>query len=221
MIKTNKRHILSLFILILIVIATSFTGILLTHYGPAVFDPALLLIFRNSDDLSVMKGPEWIHHFWLSLTWLGDTLPRIIIASLTIAALLLIRRWRSVLFMLGVLLSGVVLSTFLKHWVGRPRPQLVPHLDHVGSQSFPSNHTLNSTLFYFTVAIVLSPLLSSYHARRMLYLAAFILSIASGLSRIALGVHWPSDVIASWLIASAWLSFWYLLTKYYWPKLGF
>lgn len=204
----------------LVVIATSFTGIVLTHFGPAIFDPALLLFFRNSDDLSVLKGPEWNSHFWLALTWLGDTLPRIIIASLTMAVLLLLRRWRSVLFMLGVLLSGIALSTFIKYWVGRPRPHLVSHLDQVSSHSFPSNHTLNSTLFYFSVAIVLSPLLSS-RSGRMIYLAAFILSIASGLSRIALGVHWPSDVFASWIIATAWLRFWYLLAKYYWPKLGF
>lgn len=205
-------------LLLMLMIATSICGIALTHYGPANFDAPLLLWFRASSDAGQLAGPEWAAAFWLGMTWLGDTTPRIVVAGLTIVGLLLLRRWHSALFMAGVLLSGIALSTALKHWVGRPRPHLVAHLDHVSSQSFPSGHTLNSTLFYLTVALMLASLLPQRAMRWIVYMLAISLSMAIGISRIALGVHWPSDVLASWVIASAWLCLWIVVARHYWPK---
>lgn len=203
---------------LLILMAASACGFALTHYGPASFDAPLLLWFRDSGDGGRLAGPQWAATFWLGLTWLGDTTPRIVVAGLTIFGLLMLRRWHSALFMTGVLLSGIALSTALKHWVGRPRPQLVAHLDHAGSPSFPSGHALNSTLFYLTVALVLAPLLPRRVARWALYAVAASLSLATGVSRVALGVHYPTDVIAGWVIAAAWLWLWFIVAKHYWPK---
>jgi len=205
-------------LLLIVIIATSICGIALTHYGPADFDAPLLLWFRISGDTGRLAGPEWTTAFWLGLTWLGDTTPRLVVAGLTIVVLLLRRRWHSTFFIVGVLLSGVTLSTTIKHWVGRPRPQLVAHLDHVSSQSFPSGHTVNSTLFYLTVALMLASLLPQRATRWIIYMLAISLSLAIGISRIALGVHWPSDVLASWVIASAWLCLWIVVARHYWPK---
>jgi undecaprenyl-diphosphatase len=156
--------------------------------------------------------------FWLSISWLGDTVPRLVTAGLGICALLWLRRWQSALFITGVLLSGISLSTLIKAWVARPRPQLVAHLDQVSSMSFPSGHALNSTLFYITLALVLAPLLKQRSAQWGLYGFALISSLAIGLSRIALGVHWPSDVLASWIMAYSWLGLWVIFAKHYWPE---
>ena len=205
-------------LLLMVIIATSICGIALTHYGPADFDAPLLLWFRISGDTGRLAGPEWTTAFWLGLTWLGDTTPRLVVVGLTIVVLLLRCRWHSTFFIVGVLLSGVTLSTTIKHWVGRPRPQLVAHLDHVSSQSFPSGHTVNSTLFYLTVALMLASLLPQRATRWIIYMLAISLSLAIGISRIALGVHWPSDVLASWVIACAWLSLWVVVARHYWPK---
>lgn len=203
---------------LLLLIAASACGFALTRYGPAGFDAPLLLWFRASGDAGRLAGPDWAAAFWLGLTWLGDAMPRIVVAGLTVLGLLLLRRWQGALFIAGVLLSGIALSTTLKHWVGRPRPQLVAHLDHVSSQGFPSGHALNSTLFYMAAALMLARFLRRRGERWALYAVATSLSLATGVSRIALGVHYPTDVIAGWIISAAWLWLWFAVARQYWPK---
>jgi len=193
-------------------------GFMLTRSGPAFFDQPLLLWFRVSDDSARLAGPEWVGTLWHGLTRLGNTLPRLLLAGVMIAGLWLLHRWRSALFVAAVLSSGIGLSSAIKHWVGRPRPDLVAHLDHVGSQSFPSGHALNSTLFYLVAALVLACFLPHRGLRFGVYCAATGLILATGISRIALGVHYPSDVVAGWLIGVAWFGLWFSLTRHYWPR---
>ena len=205
-------------LMLIVIAATIACGFSLTLDGPANFDVPILMWFRNSIDTAQLAGLPWMRQFWLSMTWLGDTIPRLVVASLAILGLLLLRRWHSALFVTGVLLSGITLSTLIKGWVGRPRPQLVAHLDQVGSMSFPSGHALNSTLFYLTITLIIAPLLTHRAARWFLYSLAISSPLAIGISRVALGVHWPSDVLASWVIAYCWLGLWVMLAKHYWPK---
>lgn len=204
--------------LILLVLTVSACGLALKQYGPLSLDNAILLWFRDGPDHAKLAGPAWMTQFWLSVSWLGDTAPRLLAAGLGISVLLWLRRWQAALFVMGVLLSGISLSTLIKAWVARPRPQLVAHLDQVSSMSFPSGHALNSTLFYLTLALVLAPLLKQRSSQWGLYSFALISSLAIGLSRIALGVHWPSDVLASWIMAYGWLGLWVIVAKHYWPR---
>lgn len=217
-IKLNKPQTLILTSLLLTLIFTILCGFALRYYGSTNFDEALLLWFRVSGDTDQLAGPHWMNSFWSAVSWVGDKTPRITVAIITVLGLLALRRWHNALFITGVLLSGVALTALLKHWIARPRPDLVSHLDHISLRSFPSGHTLNSTLFYLTVAWVIIPLLPWRIARRSLLTSAIILSLAIGVSRIALGVHWPSDVLASWIIATTWLSLWIMLARYYWPE---
>lgn len=200
-----------------LIVATGACGAALVRGGPTGFDEGLLLWFRAGGDTAQLAGPSWILAFWQGTTWLGDGIPRIVVASLVLAGLLGLRRWQSGVFMAGVLLSGIVLSTVLKQWVGRPRPQLVEHFDHVTSASFPSGHALNSTLFYLVVALLLGGMLRRRCARRTVWFAAAILSFAIGVSRIALGVHYPTDVVAGWVAGAAWLWLWVSVARCYWP----
>lgn len=201
-----------------ILIGSPLVGLGLVRYGPTGFDAPLLLWFRTSGDTGQLAGPEWVTALWLGLTWLGDTGPRIAAACLLVLTLLLWRRWHSALFTTGILLSGTLLSTLFKVLVERPRPQLVAHLDAVGSLSFPSGHALNSSLFYLTVALLLAPWLRANSNRHALYAVAVGLALATGVSRVALGVHWPSDVLVGWLIAAAWLWLCVVAAKRYWPQ---
>lgn len=217
--KTNKLQTLPLWLLpILMLIVTSVGGFALARYGPASFDAPLLLWFRVSGDLDQLAGPEWAPAFWRGLTWLGDKTQLIVLAVLAILGMLHLRRWHSALFITGIMLSGIALSTILKHWVARPRPQLVAHMDHVSSQSFPSGHALNNSLFYLMIILVFAPMLRRRISRWALYASAISLPLMIGVSRIALGVHWPSDVLAGWIIATAWFYLWLVLARYYWPE---
>ena len=211
--QIKNIKILSLSGLLLILIIVSLCGLALRHYGPAFFDEPLLLWFRLSDDSAQLAGPQWLTSFWSALSWTGNTLPRITAALVIILGLLLLHHRHSALFMSYVLLSGVTFTVLLKLAIARPRPQLVTHLDYFSSQSFPSGHTLNSTLFYLTTAWVIASLLPSRVLRYLLYTFAIMLSLVTGISRIALGVHWPSDVLAGWVLEATWLTLWVMLVR--------
>lgn len=215
--RARCRWWLPLFLLLLIA-AVSAGGLALTRSGPASFDEPLLLWFRAEGHSGQVAGPEWGITVWRSLTWLGNTTPRIIVAGLTVLWLLGLRRGHGALFLAGLLVSGIVLSETLKHGVDRPRPQVVTHLDRVVSPSFPSGHALNSTLFFFAVALLVGRLLRARGARWSMYAAAAGLSLAIGLSRLALGVHYPTDVLAGWVLGGAWLGLWFAVARNYWPK---
>jgi undecaprenyl-diphosphatase len=214
----KKINILRLSSLLLIFIIVILSGFALRHYGPVFFDAPLLLWFRLDADSTQLAGPHWLTGFWSALSWSGNTLPRISIALAVIVGLLLLHHRHSALFFCGVLLSGVTFTVLLKLAIVRPRPQLVTHLDYFSSQSFPSGHTLNSTLFYLTTAWIIAALLPSRALRYFLYALAITLSLATGVSRVALGVHWPSDVLAGWVLATTWLTLWVMLVRVYWPK---
>lgn len=203
---------------LLLIVAVGACGLALTRYGPASFDEPLLLWFRTSGDTGRLAGPDWTAAFWLGVTWLGEAMPRIVVAGLAIIGLSLRRRWHSGLILAGVLLSGIALTATIKLLVGRPRPQLVAHLDQASLQSFPSGHALNGTLFFLTAALFLAPLLRRRGERWALYAVAAIVSLAIGMSRIALGVHYPTDAIAGWVIGASWLWLWCIVARHYWPK---
>lgn len=186
--------------------------------GPVPGEAALLRWLREDQDLGVLAGPHWVTSIWLGLTWVGDAGPRIVVTSVTAIALLSARRGHGALFMIAIMLTGTALSSDLKYWVGRSRPLVVPHLDQVSSASFPSGHALASALFYLTLVLLLTPLLRQRWARWLAWMAAIALAVAIGASRIALGVHWPTDVIASWVICGAWLCLCFGLAARYWPK---
>ena len=203
---------------LLLLLSTAAIGHTLTRVGPVSFDAPLLLWFRLDTDTATLAGPAWVNAFWHGLTWLGDTTPRIVVSLCTVTVLLWLRRWQGALHLAGVLLSGLALSTTFKQWIGRPRPQLVEHLDHVTSLSFPSGHALNSTLFYLAVAIMLTPVLRLRSTRWAAYAMAIGLSLATGVSRMALGVHYPTDVLAGWVMGGAWVWLWFTLARRYWPQ---
>ena len=139
--------------------------------------------------------------------------------TLVAVGYLVIERKRHAAMLLAVAVGGgTLLSSLLKLGFDRPRPDLVSHLVNVETLSFPSGHALNSILFYGLVALMLAQFLHQRAARSALYAISVALSLTIGLSRIALGVHYPSDVVAGWLIGASWLSLWVILAKRFWPK---
>ena len=135
------------------------------------------------------------------LTWvsaLGDAGVRLVIVAVVTALLLALRRRGDALFLLAVVLVSALLCSFLKDLVGRPRPDLLPHLDHVSSASFPSGHGWNGLAVFGGIGWVIARGLAA-GPRWTVLGGSLLLVLAIGVSRVALGVHWPSDVIAGWL----------------------
>ena len=101
-------------------------------------------------------------------------------------------------------IGGGVLDFALKLIVGRGRPTIVPHFVNVDAFSFPSGHSLMSMAVYLVLAAILSPQLPDRRARIYIVAFALFLTCSIGISRVYLGVHYPSDVLAGWCIGLAW-----------------
>ncbi len=173
------------------------------------FDRAILLAFRNPGDLADPIGAWWFEQMMKDITSLGSTAVLTLITIGALGYLLIERKYQAALFLLIAIGGGTLLSTLLKMGFDRPRPDLVAHGAEVHSASFPSGHALMSAVTYLT----LGALLARVQPRRRLKLyflgVAVVLAILIGVSRVYLGVHWPTDVLAGWCLGSAWaLSCW-------------
>ena len=102
------------------------------------------------------------------------------------------------------ILSGWVVNTLIKALVGRPRPTIVSHLAEASGSSFPSGHSFNSAVVYMGIALALAALSARRGVRWSLIAGAAALTALIALSRVWLGVHYPSDVLAGWLGGMAW-----------------
>lgn len=167
------------------------------------WDETLLRTLRSPDDLATPRGPVWLAVMMRDATALGSGVALSITAFATIGALLLRQARGLALAVTLACVGGVLLNISLKAFVERPRPAIVPHLIEASTTSFPSGHSLLSATIYLSIA----GLLTLNVPRRM---GGFILGVAMlltalvGLSRIFLGVHFPSDVLGGWVIGAAW-----------------
>lgn len=167
-------------------------------------DEQLLLSLRTPGDLTEPIGPEWVDEMGRDFTALGG-IGLLTLITLFVAGYLLIRgERRTFWFLLAATTGGVVLSALLKHLVNRPRPDLVPHESHVYTASFPSGHSMMAAATYLTLALLLMQIEPRRRARAYFIGVALLLTVLVGISRVYLGVHWPSDVLAGWGFGSLW-----------------
>lgn len=170
--------------------------------GPTPFDRAALLAFRSGEGLPL--GPAWLHEAARDLTALGSfTVIGILCAAA--ATSLLIRGDRAgAAVLLAAVLGAAALNTLLKLAVARPRPDLVQPAVEVFTASFPSGHAAVSASTYLTLA-VLAGRTSAFEGLHRFWLAlAVALICLIGLSRVYLGVHYPSDILAGWCVGAGW-----------------
>jgi undecaprenyl-diphosphatase len=167
-------------------------------------DSRLLLSLRNPQDASDPLGPDWFEEMMRDVTAFGGTGPLSFITLAGVLYLLLRRRLRTALFLFVAISGGQLLSSLLKLGFDRPRPDLVPHGAHVYTASFPSGHAMMTAVVYLTLAALLARSESRPRIKTYLLLLAACVTLAVGISRVYLGVHWPSDVLGGWMIGSAW-----------------
>jgi undecaprenyl-diphosphatase len=106
------------------------------------------------------------------------------------------------LVLIAIVTIGRGLSELQKYWIARARPDLDPHLVVVKTSSFPSGHATSSMIFLLSVALALS---AGTRWRRPAIAGAILLSLLIGVSRVMLGVHWPSDVVGGWAFGMLWV----------------
>jgi len=168
------------------------------------FDETFLLFFRSNGNVADPIGPAWLEGAVRDVTSLGSYTIVVLVSLVAVFYLLMRRSWRGALLVGLSVLGGIVLSNVLKFGFARPRPELVPPAVEVFSNSFPSGHAILSAVTYLTLGALLAELHASRWIRLYFLSLAFLIVTAVGLSRIYLGVHYPTDVLAGWCIGAAW-----------------
>lgn len=168
------------------------------------FDESVLRALRDPADLADPIGPAWLEHVMRDITSLGGFTVVSLVTVVAIGYLLIDGKRGAALFVAVAVAGGVVLSEGLKHVFARPRPELVAHLVEVQTASFPSGHAMLSAVTFLTLGALLARIQSRRRLKAYLISVAILLTLLIGASRIYLGVHWPTDVLAGWCAGAAW-----------------
>lgn len=174
------------------------------------FDESILLALREPGDPSNPIGPVWFEHAVADITALGGYVILTLLVLGVASYLLASGKRGTALLVVGAVGSGTLLSEGLKLGFSRPRPGLVAHLAEVQSASFPSGHAMISAIAYLTLGVLLARAHKQRRTKALVMTYAVTLTLLIGLSRIYLGVHWPTDVLAGWALGAAWASLWWL-----------
>lgn len=178
--------------------------------GEAIhFDEWAILALR---DVERSVGGHFLRDSARDITSLGSGVVLVIVTCAVAGWLAIRKSWHEVVLLLGSLIGGVTLSLLLKGAFERERPALVPHYDVVSTYSFPSGHALLSAVVYLTLGAVLARLFSQRRVKLYFLGVASFLALAVGVSRVFVGVHYPSDVLAGWCAGVAWASLCWLVT---------
>ena len=167
-------------------------------------DTRILLALRTPGDPADLIGPRWFEESMRDITALGGFNLLTLLTVVTTVTLLRLGRRRQALVFAAVVIAAQFSSELLKRVYDRPRPDLVPHGSHVYSASFPSGHSALSAAVYLMLAVVLASFATRRSSRAPIYALAAAVVIGVGMSRVYLGVHWPTDVLAGWSLGAAW-----------------
>ncbi|MER8864762.1 phosphatase PAP2 family protein [Mesorhizobium sp. M0751] len=187
---------------------------------PHAFDTEILLAFRKAGQPDNPIGPAWLEGAMRDITSLGSASVLVLITAAMIVYLLLIRRPGAALLMFVAVAGGQLLSSVLKFDIDRPRPDLVSHLADVASLSFPSGHAMLSAVTYLTLGSMAARFLPGRTTKIYVLGLAVLTTVVVGISRIYLGVHWPSDVLAGWCAGFAWAMLCWLAARFLQRWLG-
>jgi undecaprenyl-diphosphatase len=177
-------------------------------------DQWLLLALRSPEDLADPLGPGWLEELMRDFTALGGNGILTLATLIAAGALFLARKPHAAWALLVAIALGLVASLLLKELFARPRPELVPHGAIVYTKSFPSGHSMVSALTYLTLAALLARQTSHLPLKVYFFASALLLTTLAGISRVYLGVHWPTDVLAGWAAGASWALLCWLITLY-------
>lgn len=177
-------------------------------------DEAIVRWFRQPGDLHLARGPAWLTEAAIDVTAMGSTVVLLLLA-LAVAGFLWIHNQVRLLGLLILSVAGgEIMNSVMKQAFARPRPSVVPHLREVFTSSFPSGHATLSAVVYLTIGVLLFEVVAGRKARLYCLGIAMGATVLVGCSRVYLGVHYPSDVLAGWATGIAWAAGCWATVKY-------
>ena len=183
-------------------------------------DIRIVRAFRKADDPARPIGPEWVENSLLDLTSLGGpTVLGLVVVSVA-GFLLLQTRYHTAIVVLATAASGEIANLAMKNLFQRPRPDVVPHLRDVTTSSFPSGHAMESAIIYLTLGAILMRVAERRITKIYCMGIAIFLTLLVGISRVYLGVHYPTDVVAGWMFGFFWASLCWIVSRRFEQETG-
>lgn len=166
------------------------------------FDRAILLAFRAAPDDPI--GPPWVEQAVVHLSALGSAAVSTLVTVIAVGFLALAGKRRYALLVAACALGTELWMSLLKHLYGRARPTVVTAIDPLDSLSFPSGHSMIAVALYLTLALLIARTLPTRRLRIFVVATGATLALVIGLSRVYIGVHYPTDVLGGWTVGLAW-----------------
>ncbi|MDF0490525.1 phosphatase PAP2 family protein [Sphingomonas sp. H39-1-10] len=179
--------------------------------GTSDFDRWLLLSLRQPRNLAVPIGPAWLQPVLVDITALGGATALTLLTVSVVGYLLAAKKWTTAALIAAATISGSLIGQLLKVSFARARPTIVPHFVEIHSLSYPSGHATNSAVVFLTLGVLLARAQTARATRIYVLVAAMLFTALIGCSRVYNGVHWPTDVIAGWVIGGSWALLWWAI----------
>jgi undecaprenyl-diphosphatase len=213
--QAETALLVSVFIVAALLLMFGFIADEVMEGSTTALDQGIILLFRSGpDNLSGPIGPPWVREMARDITSLGSVAVLGIVSFVVIAYLLLAKSRAAALLVLVAVLGGLAINSLLKIQFARPRPDLFAPAAKVFTASFPSGHAALSAITYLTLAALLARMTTNRRLRYYFVAVAVALTCMIGASRVYLGVHYPTDILAGWCIGSAWaLVCWAIMTR--------
>lgn len=176
-------------------------------------DRRILLALRETDDPEDPLGPLWFEQMIRDFTSLGGTGVLVLLVTAASGYLFLLRDYRNLVVLLLAVIGATLISYLLKDVFGRPRPDIFETI-YTYNASFPSGHALLAAATYLTLGSFLAEIQTRFRLKAFILLLSILVMLIVGFSRVYLGVHWPSDVLAGWTIGAVWALLCWLFARW-------
>ena len=212
------RHQLAVLLSLLVIVVAGWIFLEVTDEvlegDSRAIDEAIILWFREPGNPKNPIGPQWAAEFARDITALGGTGVLVLVTMAVAGYFWLDHRRHAFWLVILATMSGTALAYGLKSSFNRPRPDLVPHLAETFTSSFPSGHSMLSAVVYLTLGALLAQLVRKQRLRVYVLTCAVLLTGLIGFTRVYLGVHYPTDVVAGWTAGLAWAVLCMLIARF-------
>lgn len=178
------------------------------------FDRWVVRAMRQADDPAQPRGPGWLQEMGRDATAFGGIGALVLFIAAVSGYLWIDGKSRMMWFLIASSGSGILVSSGLKHAFSRPRPDIVPHLSIVYTSSFPSGHSMLAAVVYLTLGSLLAAAAERFAMKLYVLTVAILLTMLVGMSRVYLGVHYPTDVLAGWIAGLTWALLCWLVARW-------